>query len=95
MPIYEYECAACRGQFEEMQKITASPLKTCRLCGTGRVRRLISQTSFQLKGTGWYQTDYARKPNGKDSSDADASKASSGSEKSKNLKGSSSQASAA
>jgi putative FmdB family regulatory protein len=65
MPIYEYECAACGRTFEEMQKISAAPLKKCSLCGAGKVRRLISQTSFQLKGTGWYVTDYARKKSGK------------------------------
>ena len=61
MPIYEYECAACGRTFEEMQKMSAAPLKKCSLCGAGKVRRLISQTSFRLKGTGWYQSDYARK----------------------------------
>jgi putative FmdB family regulatory protein len=61
MPIYEYECATCGKRFEEIQKITAPPLKKCSLCGAGQVRRLISQTSFRLKGGGWYATEYGRK----------------------------------
>ncbi len=57
MPIYEYECSTCGKQFEVFQKITEEPLTKCKFC-EGRVRRLISQCSFQLKGTGWYVTDY-------------------------------------
>ncbi len=57
MPIYEYECSKCGKQFEVFQKITEDPLTKCKFC-EGRVRRLISQCSFQLKGTGWYVTDY-------------------------------------
>jgi putative FmdB family regulatory protein len=62
MPIYEYACERC-GTFEEMQRITDDPLAKCPKC-KGKVHRLISQTSFQLKGSGWYVTDYARKGNG-------------------------------
>jgi putative FmdB family regulatory protein len=58
MPIYEYRCEHC-GDFEEMQRITDPPLARCPKCRR-KVRRLISSTSFQLKGTGWYVTDYAR-----------------------------------
>lgn len=59
MPIYEYQCQKC-GTFETTQKITDKPLAKCPTC-KGKVRKLISNTSFQLKGTGWYVTDYARK----------------------------------
>ncbi|MDP6559068.1 MAG: zinc ribbon domain-containing protein [Candidatus Binatia bacterium] len=62
MPIYEYQCASC-GQFEVTQRITEKSLSRCPNCGK-KVRKLISNTSFQLKGTGWYLTDYARKGNG-------------------------------
>jgi putative FmdB family regulatory protein len=64
MPIYEYDCQKC-GTFETTQKITDKPLAKCPTC-KGKVKKLISNTSFQLKGTGWYVTDYARKgkPNG-------------------------------
>ncbi len=57
MPIYEYECTKC-GKIEEVfQKISESPLTTCRHCN-GQLKKLISQSSFQLKGSGWYVTDY-------------------------------------
>jgi putative FmdB family regulatory protein len=59
MPIYEYQCQKC-GTFETSQKITDKALTKCPTC-KGKVRKLISNTSFQLKGTGWYITDYARK----------------------------------
>lgn len=59
MPIYEYRCKKC-GQFEVMQRITESPLARCPTCRT-KVTKLISSTSFQLKGSGWYITDYGRK----------------------------------
>ncbi|HKV54254.1 MAG TPA: zinc ribbon domain-containing protein, partial [Candidatus Binataceae bacterium] len=58
MPIYEYNCKKC-GVFEATQRITESPLGKCPTCG-GKVSRLISHTSFVLKGSGWYATDYAR-----------------------------------
>lgn len=59
MPIYEYRCQQC-GEFEVTQKITDKSLSRCPTC-KGKVKKLISNTSFQLKGTGWYITDYARK----------------------------------
>src|SRR5262245_22618938 len=58
MPIYEYECGKC-GVFEQSQRISDAALTKCPTCRR-KVRRLISNTSFQLKGTGWYVTDYAR-----------------------------------
>jgi putative FmdB family regulatory protein len=77
MPIYEYHCEHC-GEFEEMQRITDPPLARCPRCRR-KVRRLISSTSFQLKGTGWYVTDYARAGGGggkkKDGGEAAESKA--------------------
>lgn len=62
MPIYEYQCQKC-GTFEVTQRITEKPLAKCPTC-KGKVKKLISNTSFQLKGTGWYVTDYARKDKG-------------------------------
>ena len=58
MPVYEYECGKC-GVFEQSQRITDPALTKCPTCRR-KVRRLISNTSFQLKGSGWYVTDYAR-----------------------------------
>ncbi|HYQ48155.1 MAG TPA: FmdB family zinc ribbon protein [Thermodesulfovibrionales bacterium] len=60
MPIYEYKCEKCRKHHEIMQKITERPLTICPSCG-GAMKKLISNTSFVLKGSGWYRTDYAGK----------------------------------
>lgn len=60
MPIYEYECAKCGHQAEIWQKISDPPLTKCEVC-KGKMKRLISQSTFHLKGTGWYATDYASK----------------------------------
>ena len=60
MPIYEYECNKC-GKIEEMlQKFSDKPLTKCRSCA-GKLHKLVSQSTFHLKGTGWYATDYANK----------------------------------
>jgi putative FmdB family regulatory protein len=59
MPIYEYKCHKC-GVVEVMQGIKEKPLKKCPNC-KGKVERMISSTSFVLKGSGWYATDYAKK----------------------------------
>lgn len=58
MPIYEYECTKCGKIDEVLQTFTDRPLKKCRSC-SGKVHKLISHSSFHLKGTGWYVTDYA------------------------------------
>jgi putative FmdB family regulatory protein len=60
MPIYEYRCNKCKKHHEIMQKITESPLTICPSCG-GTIKKIISSTSFVLKGSGWYATDYADK----------------------------------
>jgi putative FmdB family regulatory protein len=63
MPIYEYECEEC-GQIEEAwQKFSDAPLSQCRHC-SGSLHKLISQSAFHLKGSGWYVTDYNKKPTG-------------------------------
>lgn len=60
MPIYEYECAK-HGRFEVNQRITEAALSTCTIEACGEpVRKLISTTSFALKGSGWYVTDYGK-----------------------------------
>lgn len=60
MPIYEYECENCGRIEETLQKISDAPLCTCRHC-SGNLHKLVSHSSFHLKGTGWYVTDYAKK----------------------------------
>jgi putative FmdB family regulatory protein len=80
MPIYEYECDKC-GVFEQSQSIKQPALTKCPTCRR-KVRRLISNTSFQLKGSGWYVTDYARggKNGEKSDSKSEAKSDSAGSE---------------
>ena len=80
MPIYEYQCQKC-GTFEVTQRITEKPLGKCPTC-KGKVKKLISNTSFQLKGTGWYVTDYARKDNNKGAEKGENGAKSSGESKS-------------
>ena len=60
MPIYEYECTKCGAMEEIFQKLSEKPRLKCRHC-SGKLHKLISQSSFHLKGTGWYVTDYANK----------------------------------
>jgi len=60
MPIYEYQCEKCGETTEVLQKFSDAPLNQCPGCG-GQVSKLMSMTSFQLKGSGWYVTDYAGK----------------------------------
>jgi putative FmdB family regulatory protein len=61
MPLYEYECEACKTRVERIQKFSDPPLETCPKCGKGPVRKLISSPAIQFKGSGWYITDYAKK----------------------------------
>jgi putative FmdB family regulatory protein len=60
MPIYEYECTACNHITEAVQRFSDSPLTECAQCH-GQLRKLISRSTFHLKGSGWYTTDYAGK----------------------------------
>lgn len=60
MPIYEYECLKCGDVHEIMQKMSDKPLSKCPHC-SGKLQKLISQSAFHLKGSGWYVTDYAKK----------------------------------
>jgi putative FmdB family regulatory protein len=60
MPIYEYRCVSCGKIFEALQVMSAEPLGKCIYC-QGKVEKLISASSFQFKGSGWYITDYKNK----------------------------------
>ena len=62
MPIYEYQCIENNHRFEAIQKITDNPLKSCKICNSP-VNRLISPSSFQLKGGGWYSDNYSGSSN--------------------------------
>ena len=61
MPIYEYVCNDCEHKFELLQSISADPAENCPTCKGNNVQKLISNSSFVLKGTGWYVTDYKDK----------------------------------
>ena len=61
MPIYEYRCADCKETFEVIQKFSDDPVKKCAHCSGMKVEKLISQSSFVLKGGGWYQDGYTNK----------------------------------
>jgi len=58
MPIYEYRCARCGFQEEYLQKINDAPLRDCPECHEPELRKMVTAAGFQLKGTGWYATDF-------------------------------------
>ncbi len=71
MPIYEYQCGACGTEFEREQRISEDPIKKCPKCGKQKAKRLISRTSFVLKGGGWYSDLYgSAKPGSESKSEA-------------------------
>ena len=58
MPIYEYRCSACGHQKDHLQKMSDAPLTTCPACGAEAYSKQLSAAGFQLKGSGWYATDF-------------------------------------
>ena len=77
MPIYEYRCPDCGHEFEVMQRMSEDPIKVCPKCSASNVGKLISRTSFVLKGGGWYKDHYGLKPGGGASPDSGGSTGSS------------------
>jgi len=75
MPIYEYACEKCGSRIEVIQKVDDAPPKRCQKC-RGKLKRAVSRTSFQLKGSGWYATDYSSQdaPAGKKKTETTADK---------------------
>jgi len=65
MPLYEYRCEACGNISEHLQKMADPPPPSCEACGNGPLTKLMSQTSFILKGSGWYVTDFRDNKKGK------------------------------
>jgi putative FmdB family regulatory protein len=62
MPIYEYRCSSCGHQQEFLQKVSDAPLSTCTACGKATFSKMLTAAGFQLKGSGWYATDFKSKP---------------------------------
>ena len=58
MPIYEYRCGSCGFEKEYLQKVNDAPVAACPACGSDSYAKLISAAGFQLKGSGWYATDF-------------------------------------
>ncbi len=58
MPIYEYICQACGHELEAIQKLSDAPLRVCPACAKAELKKCISAAGFQLKGSGWYATDF-------------------------------------
>jgi putative FmdB family regulatory protein len=71
VPIYEYVCQACGRRHELLQKAGARPLRKCPHCAKNRLKKVVSRTAFQLKGTGWYVTDFRDGKSKKKSADKD------------------------
>src|SRR5947209_8008078 len=71
MPLYEYLCNKCGHRFERIQRFSDPMVKKCPECG-GKVEQVISAPAVQFKGSGWYVTDYAKKPSGGSSSGGSA-----------------------
>ena len=75
MPIYEYRCNACGHKLESLQRLSDAPLVTCPACGKDALAKQLSAAGFQLKGSGWYATDFKNsgsKPSAKDAAKPDA-----------------------
>jgi len=75
MPIYEYRCGKCGHEFEREQRIVDDPIKKCPACRSLKAKRLISKTSFVLKGGGWYNDLYSSAKPGGGSDDPSSSDA--------------------
>ncbi len=58
MPIYEYRCSGCGHQQEFLQKLSDAPLTVCTACGKETFSKMVTAAGFQLKGSGWYATDF-------------------------------------
>jgi putative FmdB family regulatory protein len=72
MPVYEYICKGCEHEFEREQRITDKPIRKCPRCGAMKAKRLISRTSFVLKGGGWYSDLYSSTGKKSDKTDGSA-----------------------
>lgn len=74
MPIYPYVCTECGHEFDALQKISEEPLSECPVCGKSSLRKRLAAPAFQLKGTGWYETDFKNAGKKKDDGKGDQAK---------------------
>jgi putative FmdB family regulatory protein len=74
MPIYEYRCTSCGHQQEFLQKLSDAPIKRCTSCGKDSFAKMVTAAGFQLKGSGWYATDFKTRPATKPATGTDAAK---------------------
>ncbi len=72
MPLYEYKCTSCGKLCEVLQKINDAPEVTCPACGKDNLKRQVSASRFQLKGQGWYETDFKTKKPAKAEADTES-----------------------
>ena len=70
MPIYEYRCGSCGSENEHLQRLSDAPIAVCPACGSDAYTKLISAAGFQLKGSGWYATDFKNAAKAKAKPDA-------------------------
>ncbi len=84
MPIYEYRCSSCGHEKEYLQKLSDAPITICEACGKAAMTKLMSAAGFQLKGSGWYATDFKHgsKPAAKPGAAAESKSEGSGESKS-------------
>ncbi len=71
MPIYAYRCAACGHARDVLRKLSDPPLADCPACGAPRFEKQVTAAGFQLKGSGWYVTDFREGANKKADKPAD------------------------
>lgn len=81
MPIYEYQCSTCHQQYDLLQKMSDVPDTLCPHCHNHTAVRLVSAAGFQLKGSGWYETDFKNKAPDKSKVDTTASTSTTSSDK--------------
>ena len=75
MPIYEYRCSKCGHALEALQRLADAPLSECPACHTSALVKQVSAAGFQLKGSGWYVTDFRGGAGGKSAESGDKAKA--------------------
>jgi putative FmdB family regulatory protein len=91
MPIYEYRCESCGKELEKIQKFSDQPLNDCPECGKPSLKKLVSASSFRLKGTGWYETDFKNKNKPAANEEKDSGKAKDGQSEDSGTQGSTSE----